>query len=152
MNIFLTTYHVSDANNGVDEIVEAQRPFAIKHGVSFGDLYVENPLSLAPPALTNVSHSLASSSPVLSVSPTALVVPNWSSLLAAPTTLEQLPTSPSPSRPIAPTRFSSACSTQDSARTRSSPCWHLTLSLLRTMLTLPSLYVHICLLIVHRLT
>ncbi|KAI0069738.1 manganese peroxidase isozyme precursor [Panus rudis PR-1116 ss-1] len=29
-----TNYH---ANNGVDEIVEAQRPFAIKHGVSFGD-------------------------------------------------------------------------------------------------------------------
>ncbi|KAI0791884.1 manganese peroxidase 1 [Abortiporus biennis] len=29
-----TNFH---ANNGVDEIVEAQRPFAIKHGVSFGD-------------------------------------------------------------------------------------------------------------------
>ena len=28
----------SDANTGVDEIVEAQRPFALKHGVSFGDL------------------------------------------------------------------------------------------------------------------
>ncbi|KAF9468402.1 manganese peroxidase 1 [Collybia nuda] len=25
------------ANNGIDEIVETQRPFAIKHGVSFGD-------------------------------------------------------------------------------------------------------------------
>ena len=29
-----------DANNGVDEIVEEQRPFAIKHKVSFADLYV----------------------------------------------------------------------------------------------------------------
>ncbi|KAH8101633.1 manganese peroxidase 1 [Cristinia sonorae] len=29
-----TNFH---ANNGVDEIVEAQRPIAIKHGVSFGD-------------------------------------------------------------------------------------------------------------------
>ena len=29
-----------DANNGVDEIVEKQRPIAIKHGVSFGDLCV----------------------------------------------------------------------------------------------------------------
>ncbi|KAF8656124.1 hypothetical protein AX16_002762 [Volvariella volvacea WC 439] len=29
-----TNFH---ANNGVDEIVEEQRPFAIKHGVSFGD-------------------------------------------------------------------------------------------------------------------
>ena len=28
----------ADANDGVDEIVEEQRPFAIKHGVSFGDL------------------------------------------------------------------------------------------------------------------
>lgn len=28
-----------DANDGVDEIVEEQRPFALKHGVSFGDLY-----------------------------------------------------------------------------------------------------------------
>ena len=25
-------------NNGLDEIVEAQRPFAISHNVSFGDL------------------------------------------------------------------------------------------------------------------
>ncbi|RDB18166.1 Versatile peroxidase VPL2 [Hypsizygus marmoreus] len=29
-----TAFH---ANNGIDEIVDAQRPFAIKHGVSFGD-------------------------------------------------------------------------------------------------------------------
>ncbi len=29
------------ANNGVDEIVEALRPLAIKHNVSFGDLYVK---------------------------------------------------------------------------------------------------------------
>ena len=28
------------ANNGIDEIVETLRPLAIKHGVSFGDLYV----------------------------------------------------------------------------------------------------------------
>ena len=28
------------ANVGVDEIVEKLRPIAIKHGVSFGDLYV----------------------------------------------------------------------------------------------------------------
>ena len=28
------------ANNGLDEIIEAQRPFALKHNVSFGDLYV----------------------------------------------------------------------------------------------------------------
>ena len=28
----------TDANNGLDDIVETQRPFAIKHGVSFGDL------------------------------------------------------------------------------------------------------------------
>ena len=27
------------ANNGLDDIVEAQRPFALKHNVSFGDLY-----------------------------------------------------------------------------------------------------------------
>ena len=27
-----------DANGGIDDIVEAQRPFALKHGVSFGDL------------------------------------------------------------------------------------------------------------------
>ena len=27
-------------NNGLDEIIEAQRPFALKHKVSFGDLYV----------------------------------------------------------------------------------------------------------------
>lgn len=26
------------ANHGLDEIVEASRPFAIKHNVSFGDL------------------------------------------------------------------------------------------------------------------
>ena len=30
----------SDANVGVDEIVEEQRPFALRHPVSFGDLYV----------------------------------------------------------------------------------------------------------------
>ena len=30
--------HLPDANNGVDEIVETQRPFALKHQVSFGDL------------------------------------------------------------------------------------------------------------------
>ena len=28
----------ADANGGIDDIVEAQRPFALKHGVSFGDL------------------------------------------------------------------------------------------------------------------
>lgn len=28
------------ANNGVDEIIEKLRPLAIKHNVSFGDLYV----------------------------------------------------------------------------------------------------------------
>lgn len=28
------------ANLGTDDIVEQQRPLAIKHGVSFGDLYV----------------------------------------------------------------------------------------------------------------
>ena len=28
------------ANNGLDEIIEEQRPFALKHNVSFGDLYV----------------------------------------------------------------------------------------------------------------
>jgi len=28
------------ANNGVDDIVDVQRPFAIKHQVSFGDLCV----------------------------------------------------------------------------------------------------------------
>ena len=27
-----------DANGGIDDIVEAQRPFALKHQVSFGDL------------------------------------------------------------------------------------------------------------------
>lgn len=32
-----TAFH---ANNGVDEIVEEQRPFALKHNVSFGDLFV----------------------------------------------------------------------------------------------------------------
>lgn len=26
------------ANNGLDEIIEEQRPFALKHNVSFGDL------------------------------------------------------------------------------------------------------------------
>ena len=31
---------LTDANVGVDEIVEEQRPFPLKHGVSFGDLYV----------------------------------------------------------------------------------------------------------------
>jgi manganese peroxidase len=30
---------LTDANIGVDEIVETQRPFALKHNVSFGDLY-----------------------------------------------------------------------------------------------------------------
>lgn len=30
-----TNFH---ANTGVDEIVEEQRPFAIKHNVTFGDL------------------------------------------------------------------------------------------------------------------
>ena len=29
---------IPDANNGIDDIVEAQRPFASAHGVSFGDL------------------------------------------------------------------------------------------------------------------
>ena len=28
-------------NNGLDDIIEFQRPFAIKHNVSFGDLYVD---------------------------------------------------------------------------------------------------------------
>ena len=32
-----TNFH---ANNGVDEIVEAQRPFVTKHNMTFGDLYV----------------------------------------------------------------------------------------------------------------
>ncbi len=26
------------ANNGLDDIIEAERPFAVKHNVSFGDL------------------------------------------------------------------------------------------------------------------
>lgn len=28
------------ANEGMDEIIELQRPFALSHNVSFGDLYV----------------------------------------------------------------------------------------------------------------
>ena len=32
------TNSFADANGGIDDIVEAQRPFALKHGVSFGDL------------------------------------------------------------------------------------------------------------------
>ena len=32
------TNPIPDANIGVDEIVEAQRPFALKHNVTFGDL------------------------------------------------------------------------------------------------------------------
>ena len=36
----LDTDLLTDANVGVDEIVEEQRPFALKHKVSFGDLYV----------------------------------------------------------------------------------------------------------------
>ena len=32
------TNSLADANGGIDDIVEAQRPFALKHGVSFGDL------------------------------------------------------------------------------------------------------------------
>lgn len=59
MNIFSTTYHVSDANNGVDEIVEAQRPFAIKHGVSFGDLYVQK-TTIARASSTNQCFSFSS--------------------------------------------------------------------------------------------
>ncbi|KAF8884501.1 manganese peroxidase 1 [Infundibulicybe gibba] len=35
--IYHIIIHSPDANNGVDDIVEAQRPFAIKHKVSFGD-------------------------------------------------------------------------------------------------------------------
>ncbi len=31
---------LEDANGGIDDIVEAQRPFALAHGVSFGDLCV----------------------------------------------------------------------------------------------------------------
>ncbi len=31
---------LQDANGGIDDIVEAQRPFALAHGVSFGDLCV----------------------------------------------------------------------------------------------------------------
>lgn len=34
-----TNFH---ANVGVDEIVEEQRPFALKHNVSFGDLLVKH--------------------------------------------------------------------------------------------------------------
>ena len=33
-----TAFH---ANIGVDEIVEEQRPFALRHNVSFGDLSVQ---------------------------------------------------------------------------------------------------------------
>ena len=36
----------TDANNGVDEIVEEQRPFAVKHQVSFGDLCVPDAAKL----------------------------------------------------------------------------------------------------------
>ena len=32
------SHDISDANNGIDDIVETQRPFAISHQVSFADL------------------------------------------------------------------------------------------------------------------
>lgn len=40
-----TNYH---ANIGVDEIVEEQRPFALRHNVSFGDLSVHRQTLLIP--------------------------------------------------------------------------------------------------------
>lgn len=89
-----------DANNGVDEIVEAQRPFALKHHVSFGDLYVHR--YSKSPSLTHCP--TASSSPVLLVSPTALVVLACSSSLDALTSLVRLPISLSPNLLIPRTR------------------------------------------------
>lgn len=60
-----------DANNGVDEIVEEQRPIAIRHGVSFGDLYVVRAMM----TWRSVHSPAAFNSPVRSVSPTAWEAP-----------------------------------------------------------------------------
>ncbi len=57
------------ANNGLDDIIEAQRPFAIKHNVSFGDLYVH--LGGIQGSSCTDAVVLASSSPALLAFPTA---------------------------------------------------------------------------------
>ena len=48
----------TDANIGVDEIVEEQRPFALKHKVTFGDLLVFSTLSLYEVPILTQPHSI----------------------------------------------------------------------------------------------
>ena len=73
-----TNFH---ANNGVDEIVEAQKPFIARHNITPGDLYVDFPINRALTVLTrfySVFNSL-----VQLVSQTALVLPALTSSLVA---------------------------------------------------------------------
>lgn len=65
-----TNFH---ANNGVDEIVEAQKPFIARHNITPGDLYVDSPINKALTELTRI-YSVFNSLVQL-VSQTALVLP-----------------------------------------------------------------------------
>ena len=49
------------ASTGLDEIVGEQKPFALKHNVSFGDLYVHINLSFLPTAACVAKHLAAGS-------------------------------------------------------------------------------------------
>ena len=77
-----------DANNGVDEIIEEQRPFAIKHKVSFADLYVHQEVFI----LSDTHCALASNLQALSVSRTAAAARVFSSWQVVRTSLAQPPT------------------------------------------------------------
>lgn len=64
-----TAFH---ANNGVDEIIDEQKPFVARHNITPGDLYVQL-ISFWYVAIADMPGS-ASNSPVLSVFLTALAL------------------------------------------------------------------------------
>ena len=71
------------ANNGIEDIIESQKPFIAKHNISAGDLYVSF-LSQSGPR-SNVRLSSAFNLPAPSACLTALARPAWSSCSAVPT-------------------------------------------------------------------
>ena len=126
------------ASIGMDEIVNEQKPIALRHNVSFGDLYVISHSTRSSASHDTFLRSTASSSPEPSRSATALEARASSSWRAATTTLLSPLLTSSPSRRTPSTRSLPVWATRVSALSRSSTSSRHTPSLPRITSTRPS--------------
>ena len=126
------------ASIGMDEIVNEQKPIALRHNVSFGDLYVISHSTRSSTSHDTSLRSTASSSPEPSRSATALEVRASSSWRVVTTTLLSPLLTSSPSRRTLSTRSLPVWATQASALSRLSISSRRTPSLPKITSTRPS--------------